>query len=240
MTSADPRLNHVRRGDPITAMGWNAIIDQVTSRPLPPVGTRPEFPVGNAAGVDIPPFAVLTADTPSIEAYTFNLQLTVKKPSLLTNQRQLQTLMTNGKNTIYSGKTGLVTFLDPWCPVPLIAGGTISAWDVVGPENSFQVTAGNPGFLALHAASANGVVWCISDVNHNGWIAAKTTSAISALSGTTPGSGTADLKYGTSTLATAESVTIRNIYESTILTDTWVTVSRDLLGDYWVLGANCT
>lgn len=240
MTEADPRLTRVKRGDPITARGWNAIIDQVSTRPLPSVGMRPRFPVINSSGVDIPAFAVLTADTPAKEAYTNILTLSVTKPSLLSTQQQLQLLITNGKNEIPTGLTGLVSFVDPWCPTAFMAGGTIVANDVVGAENSFTVSAGRPGFIALHAASSGDLVWCISDVNHNGWIAAYTTSAISALSGTTPGSGTAQLKGEiSSSLVDTEEVTIKNIYSSTIAIDTWITVSRDLLGTYWVLGANC-
>lgn len=71
--------------------------------------------------------------------------------------------------------------------------------------------------------------------------AAKTTSEISARSGTTVGTGTADIYRidDEDELIEAEEIDVVNIFGATIATGLWIQVARDSRGRWQVVSVEC-
>jgi len=77
----------------------------------------------------------------------------------------------------------------------------------------------------------------------NMFFVAKTTSTISALSGSTAGSGTVDIYKRTTTadelMVIGPSYKVYNAVATSIDTSTWVMIHQDAGGDWWITVEDC-
>jgi len=76
---------------------------------------------------------------------------------------------------------------------------------------------------------------------------AKTTTTITARSGTTPGAGTVAIYYAAAAglvaykdaAAADVTVAVKNVFGSSIASGTWVIIGEDLAGTFWIVSEDC-
>lgn len=230
-------LTRVAKGDPITAKGWNELVEALRialiGSPSPP---RPWVLVKNSLADPIPPYSAF--------AYDDGYPDTSGTLMLEAAYGSSPAILTNGPESIAAGGYGHGYFIDRWSPVQLIASEILVPTNTCGPtSSSFEVGLGGDGLVAVSAADEDEYVWCVSsgtpptDLK----VVAQVTTEITARSGTTVGTGVVSLyrRATLSLLLTDEDVTVYNPYAATIAVDAYLTVSKDSFGDLWVVGGDC-
>lgn len=241
---AEPQFEEptfVKVGDAISASQWNMIVARLTGYGRPEAQVSRDKPLlgYNNSGSLIPAWSCFTIDT----AATGTSGATIE-PTVTLKKGSGKILFTNGQAGIATGTYGRIWCVSRDFPVKVLTNGTPTAiGSVCGPTSSdWIVTSGGTGLISLSTQASN-VIWAIATADAGGAYIriGKTSSQITARSGTTPGYGNVDEYSKNSGVLTDTTVdhVVYNPFNAIIPTATWITYEEHADGSFWVVGADC-